>query len=113
MWRMTKETLQKIQTFINTSCLRRIFRIRWPDKINNKEMRERGSQEPVAEQILRRKWGWIGHTLRKPADSITRQALTWNPQGKRKKGRPRNTWRRDTEAWIQLGGGGEESPEPC
>ena len=99
-WRMTKKTLQKIQTFINT-CLSRIFRIRWPDKINNKELWERGSQEPVAEQILRRKWGWIGHTLRKPADSITRQALTWNPQGKRKRGRPRNTWRRDTEAELK------------
>ena len=97
---MTKKTLQKIQTFINT-CLRRIFKIRWPDKINNKELWERGSQEPVAEQILRRKWGWIGHTLRKPTDSITRQTLTWNPQGKRKRGRPRNTWRRDTEAELK------------
>nr|KAG5695065.1 hypothetical protein BaRGS_032558 [Batillaria attramentaria] len=28
----------------------------------------------------------------------TRQALTWNPQGKRKRGRPRNTWRCDLEA---------------
>jgi len=36
--------------------------------------------------------GWIGYTLRKPASTITRQALTWNPQGKR--GRPRNTWRK-------------------
>jgi hypothetical protein len=25
------------------------------------------------------------------------QALRWNPQGKRKRGRPRNTWRRDLE----------------
>ena len=43
-------------------------------------------------------WGWIGHTLRKLASSITRQALTWNPQGKRKRGLSRNSWRRDTEA---------------
>ena len=35
--------------------------------------------------------------VRKPKESITRQALTWNPQGKRKKKRPRNTWRRDVE----------------
>ena len=40
---------------------------------------------------------WIGHTIRKPQESITRQALTWNQQGKRKKERPRNTWRRDIE----------------
>ena len=27
----------------------------------------------MAKQILRRKWGWIGHTLRKPATSTTHQ----------------------------------------
>nr|KAG5700291.1 hypothetical protein BaRGS_002637 [Batillaria attramentaria] len=90
---------QKIQTFLNT-CLRRIFNIRWPEKIRNEELWERAGQEPVAKQILRRKWSWIGHTLRKPASSTTRQTLTWNPQGKRKRGRPRNSWRRDTEAEL-------------
>nr|KAG5694647.1 hypothetical protein BaRGS_003925 [Batillaria attramentaria] len=101
-WRTTKTMQQKIQTFLNT-CPRRIFNIRWPEKIRNEELWERAGQEPVAKQILRRKWGWIGHTLRKPASSTTRQALTWNPQGKRKRGRPRNSWRRDTEAelWKQ------------
>ena len=44
------------------------------------------------------RWRWLGHTLRKPTSNTTRQALTWNPQGKREKGRPRNTWRRDLEA---------------
>nr|KAG5703814.1 hypothetical protein BaRGS_031448 [Batillaria attramentaria] len=98
-WRTTKTMQQKIQTFLNT-CLRRIFNFRWPEKIRNEELWERAGQEPVAKQILRRKWGWIGHTLRKPASSTTRQALTWNPQGKRKRGRPRNSWRRDTEAEL-------------
>ena len=32
--------------------------------------------------------------------NITRQALTWNPQGKRKRGRPKNTRRRDLDAAI-------------
>nr|KAG5688071.1 hypothetical protein BaRGS_007116 [Batillaria attramentaria] len=100
---------QKIQTFLNT-CLRRIFNIRWPEKIRNEELWERAGQEPVAKQILRRKWGWIGHTLRKPASSTTRQALTWNPQGKRKRGRPRNSWRRDTEA--ELCPRGKRHPPP-
>ena len=58
-------------------------------------------QEPVAKQILRRKWGWIGYTLRKPASSTTHQALTWSPQGKRKRGRPRNSWRQDTEVELK------------
>ena len=102
-WRTTKSVLQKIQTFFNT-CLRRIYKIRWPEKIKNEDLLQRAGQEPVAKQILRRNWGWMGHTLRKPASSITRQALTWNPQGKRKRGRPRNSWRRDTEEELKLQG---------
>ena len=37
---------------------------------------------------------WIGHTLRKPRDNIAQRSLQWNPQGQRKRGRPKNTWRR-------------------
>ena len=64
----------------------------------------RVGQEPLAKQILRRKWGWIGHTLGNPAPSTTRQALTWNPQGKRKRGQLRNSWRRDAEAELKRQG---------
>ena len=90
---------QKIQTYFNT-CMRRIYKTQWQEKIRNKDLSERAGQEPVAKQILRRKWGWIGHTLRKATSSTTRQAMTWNPQGKKKRGRPRNSWRRDTEAEL-------------
>ena len=93
-WRTTKGNLHKIQTFVNT-CLRKIMKIHWPEKVSNKELWQRTSQRPMEEEILRRKWGWLGHTLRNPANNITHQALTWNPQGKRKRGRPRNSWRRD------------------
>ncbi|KAK7103284.1 hypothetical protein V1264_018214 [Littorina saxatilis] len=102
-WRTTETMLGKIQIFVNT-CLRRILNIRWTDRIRNEDLWQRADQKPAAQQILRRKWGWIGHTLRKPASSITRQALKWNPQGKRKRGRPRNSWRRDTEAEINRQG---------
>ena len=42
--------------------------------------------------------------LRKPRNNITRQALTWIPGGKRKRGRPKNTWRRGVEGEIKGGG---------
>ena len=51
-------------------------------------------QIPVENEIKTRKWRWIGHTLRKDSNDITREALEWNPQGNRKKGRPKITWRR-------------------
>ena len=52
---------------------------------------------------------WTGHTLRKHPDSVARQALKCNPQDKRKRGRPKNTWRRDVETetkswgWVTHG----------
>ena len=58
----------------------------------------------MAKQILQRKWGWIRHTLRKPASTTTCQALIWNPQGKRKRGQPRNSWKQDTEAELKQQG---------
>ena len=43
------------------------------------------------------KWDWLGHTLRKPTSSMVRHTPKWNPQGKRKRGRPYSTWRRSVE----------------
>ena len=96
-WRTTKSSTKRVQTFVNR-CLRKILNIYWPQKISNAELWEKTEQHPVEEDIRRRKWRWLGHTLRKPPENITRKALTWNPQGKRKRGRPRNTWRRNLES---------------
>ena len=51
--------------------------------------------------IKQRKFRWLGHTLRKGHGDITNQALTWNPQGKRKPGRPKPTLRRDLLSELQ------------
>jgi hypothetical protein len=45
-------------------------------------------------EIRRRKWGWLGHTLRKPPNEMARLALDWNPQGGRRRGRPKFASRR-------------------
>ncbi|VDO87735.1 unnamed protein product [Schistosoma margrebowiei] len=55
------------------------------------------SPTEVEEEIRKKRWKWIGHTLRKAPNCVTRQALTWNPQGQRKRGRPKNTLRREME----------------
>ena len=96
-WRTTATNIKNIQSFIN-KCLRRILGVHWPEKISNLNLWQQTRQKPVEQEILQRRWRWIGHTLRKPTSSTTRHALIWNPQGKRKRGRPRNTWRRDLEA---------------
>ncbi|VDP33088.1 unnamed protein product [Schistosoma margrebowiei] len=92
-WRTTTTTIKKVQVFIN-SCLLKILNIYWPDTISNSLLWERTNQLPAEEEIRKRGWKWIGHTLRKSSNCITRQALTWNPEGKRKRGKPKNILRR-------------------
>ena len=95
-WKATAGTLKKVQTFVNR-CLRTILKIRWDDRVRNEDLWERAGQVPMKEEIGKRKWRWIGHTLRKPKGNITRQSLRWNPQGNRGRKRPRETWRRCVE----------------
>ncbi|VDP31199.1 unnamed protein product [Schistosoma margrebowiei] len=108
-WRTTKDIIQKIQVFIN-SGLREILRIRWPDTISNNQLWERTIQIPAEEEIRKKRWKWIEHTLRKALNCFTRQALTWNPQGQRKTERLKDTLRREIEIdmrkmnknWMEL-----------
>jgi hypothetical protein len=43
--------------------------------------------------INNRTFGWIGHTLKKDGE-IPKAAIQRNRHGSRKKGRPKNSWRR-------------------
>ena len=49
------------------------------------------------DNIHQRRWKMIGHILRMKANENPRTALTWTPEGKRRRGRPRETWRRTVE----------------
>ena len=108
-WHITKALTYKMQTFINR-CLRAILHIKWHDKITNEEIWRRTGQAQAEAQIKKRKWDWLGHSLRKPTSSVERHALKWNPQGKQERGRSGSTWRRSVEtkgqtlghSWGQL-----------
>ena len=39
----------------------------------------------------------IGHILRRDRNVNTNIALSWTPEGKRRRGRPKTTWRRTVE----------------
>ncbi|VDP19122.1 unnamed protein product [Schistosoma margrebowiei] len=60
--------------------------------------REQTRSHTAEEGIKKRRWKWIRHTLLKSSNCITRQALTWNPEGKRKRGRSKNTLHREIES---------------
>jgi hypothetical protein len=73
-WKNSKSITAKLKAFIN-KYLMEILRIFWPDQITNSELWKRTKQPRVELQIRKRKWGWLGHALRKPSDGIARQAL--------------------------------------
>jgi len=80
-----------------------ILYIHWPDRIFNNELWKKSGKEPMQEQLRRRKWNWLGYTLRSD-NSIAKQALQWTPQGRRGRRRPSNTWKRDIEKEIWTAG---------
>jgi len=75
--------------------------IKWTDKITNEEPWRITLQKSIENQIKRRKWNWIGQTLRKETGAIEKTALDCNPQGYIRRGRPKRTWRRTIEDEIR------------
>ena len=100
---MTKTDEQKLDAFLHKS-LRRLFKIYWPMRVTNEEIRARAGLETISKQVARRRWAWLGHVLRMDHYSHPRIALTWVPEGKRKRGRPRETWRRTIKRELKENG---------
>ena len=95
-WRTNKRIESKLRGF-EGRCLRRILRIRWEHRVTNKEIARRTGINCIVEEVKRRRWRWLGHILRMSRSRHPHIALTWNPQGKRRRGKPQGTWRRTIE----------------
>ena len=80
---MTKHDLAKLSSF-HTTSLRKIQCIIWPRTISNPDLLARCQPEDMETVITRKRRRWIGHVLRKDANSITKVAIHWTPEGKRK-----------------------------
>ena len=85
----------------HTKNLGGILQMFWPDTLSHQQLLARCNQESVETIIMRRRWRWIGYVRRREQDNITRTALHWTPEGKQKRGGPRNTWCRSVEAGLK------------
>ena len=92
-WRVVQSDMSKIESFHNT-CLRKICRIYWPEKISNAELYKKTNSRSIVIEIKQRRLRWLGHVLRMDQNRTPKVALRWTPPGTRKKGRPKTTWRR-------------------
>ena len=77
--------------------MRRIVKIRWPYVIAKEDLMKRTETKRVSSEVKAKRWKWIGNVLRIERNNHCRTALTWQPEGKWKQGRPRTTWSRTVE----------------
>ena len=81
---MTVANTKNCEAF-NNRCLRRILHVFWPNKITNVELRKRTETQTIEESIRLRRWRCIGHVLRRENEEDQKVALTWTPEGKRRR----------------------------
>ena len=85
---------------LESECLRKIMKIRWFDRVSEKELRRRTGQQTITEKLRITRWRRYGHVLRMPQQRIAKQALRWRPTGRRRVGRQKNTWQRTIQIDI-------------
>jgi hypothetical protein len=74
--------------------------IKLPSAIKKKLWRKT-KQQPINKTIRSRRWKWIGNTLRKENNNITKQALEWNPKEKEREVDKKNSWHRGIISELQ------------
>ena len=61
------------------------------------ESYKRANMKPMSKEVKQRRQKMIGHILKQDQNSDCNIAMTWVTEGKRRKGRPKITWRRLVE----------------
>ena len=91
-WNTTKAQMHRLEVFHQT-CLRRILKIRWYNKVSNVKVLKRAGISTVQGYISSNRLRWFGHVSRMPEHRIPKIFMDWVPRhGKRSRGRPRKTW---------------------
>ena len=92
-WKGLREIEERVRRF-ESGCLRKILKIRWFDMVSEEELRRRTGQQTITEKLKISRWRWYGHVLRMSEQRIPKQAVQWRPAGRRRVGRPKDTWHR-------------------
>jgi hypothetical protein len=63
------------------------------DKIRNDVIRYKINVSPIDEKMRERRLQWFGHVMRRPTTAPVRRTETLVSEGRRRRGRPKKTWR--------------------
>ena len=73
---------------------RRVLNISWTENITNEEvLRRMGTGREILRQYKKRKLQYLGHLIRHNSSHL--QLIEGKIEGRRSRGRPRNTWTTD------------------
>ena len=56
-------------------CLRRLFQIKWQDRVSNTNALQRADMPSIPTLLIQRRLRWLGHVHRMEPDSLPRQVL--------------------------------------
>ena len=91
-WKVSPKITNVLDVF-HLSCLRKILKIYWRDKIRDDEVLSRAESRNLSDMVTKRCIQLTGHILRLPEIRPAKVARNWIPHGgKRHRGRPKNTW---------------------
>jgi hypothetical protein len=75
-------------------ALRRSARISKLDRKTNWYIRGKmNAQDMILDDITRKQLIWYGHVERMDPTRLTKIMIHWKPEGRKKRGRPRSTWK--------------------
>ena len=84
LWPVSVTQMKNLEA-AHHSWQRSILGISWKDKVTNEKVRE-ATALPKLEDIIRcRRLRWLGHHSRTDLLRLPRQALTWEPEGFRRR----------------------------
>ena len=91
-WVVSAADLARLEAF-HVTCLRRILRVSWMEKIPNEEIRRRSSQTTLEVRLRWKRMKWLGHVERMGWNRLPRMVL-WGrlSAGTRKPGRQKLRW---------------------
>lgn len=70
----------------------------------NEELWARKNQTPLKKKVKERERKWISQSFRKEEGDVVKTAFDWIPQGNRRRGRPRTTWRQIVDQELRWAG---------
>jgi len=90
-WVLKKREKQRLE-IAQMKFLRHLLGIKKPDKEKNQCIREKTGAQNIVKEIKQYQEKWLQHVQRMDTNRIPKQALQYQPKGRRNIGRPRKRW---------------------